>query len=300
MTATGEEYQHPEYLVETDWLEQSLDMADLRVFDCTVNVMPNPDPVLGQKFPFAYQGGRAHFDQEHIPRAGFIDIPGELSDPSSGLPLMLPSAEQFVEIMSNHGVSDDTRVVLYSSTEPNWAARVWWMLRAFGFDNVAILNGGMAKWRVEGRPISNQACTYEPGRFTTQPRPGAFVGKDEVLAAIGDDEVRIINALPSPIHTGSSDVVFGRKGRIAGSVNVPFGSLHDPDTGSYLPADQLHKKFEAVFTSEVERIITYCGGGIASANSAFTLALLGYDNIAVYDASMLEWGNDESLPMEMG
>lgn len=299
MTATGEEYQHPEYLVETDWLEQNLDTADLRVFDCTVNVMPNPDPVQGQQFPFVYQSGRTHFDGAHIPRAGFIDIPAELSDTTAGLPLMLPSEQQFVEAMSQYGVGDDTRVVLYSSTEPNWAARVWWLLHAFGFDNAVILNGGWGKWTAEGRPVSTQACTYAPAQFTAKPRPGAFVDKDEVLAAIRNDEVSIINALPSPIHTGSSDIVFGRKGRIAGSVNVPFVSLHDSDTGVYLSADQLQQKFDGVGTGKAGRIITYCGGGIAAANNAFTLTMLGYDKVAVYDGSMLEWGNDTSLPMEM-
>ena len=290
----------PEYLVETDWLEQQLDAPDLRVFDCTVNVVPNPDPVQRQQFPFAYQSGRANYDQAHIPGAGFVDIPGELSDMSSPLPLMLPSKEQFTQVMSDYGVGDNTRVVLYSTTEPNWAARVWWMLRAFGFDNATILNGGWSKWKMEARPVSNEACKYAPTQFNARPRPNAFVGKDEVLAAINDDDVRIINALPSPMYTGASDVAFGRKGRIAGSVNVPFVSLHDPDTGSYLPANQLREKFDTVNTNKARKIITYCGGGIASANNAFMLTLLGYNNVAVYDGSMLEWGNDPSLPMEMG
>lgn len=292
--------QDPEYLVETDWLEQQLDAPDLRVFDCTVNVVQNPDPVQRQQFPFVYQSGRLNFEQSHISCAGYIDIPGELSDMSSSLPLMLPSEEQFVQAMSNYGIDDNTRVVLYSTSEPNWAARVWWMLRAFGFDNVTILNGGWAKWMAEARPVSNEACTYAPGQFSARPRPEVFVGKHEVLAAINDDDVRIINALPSPMHTGTSEVVFGRKGRIAGSVNVPFVSLHDPDTGSYLPADLLREKFDTVNANKARRIISYCGGGIASANNAFMLTLLGYDNVAVYDGSMLEWGNDASLPMDMG
>ena len=128
----------------------------------------------------------------------------------------------------------------------------------------------------------------------------SFVGKDEVLAAIGDRGVRLVNALPPPIFAGSGGPVFGRKGRIADSVNVPFGSLHDPDTGAYLPADQLRDKFDAVHVDSADRIIAYCGSGIAASSDAFALALLGYDNVAVYDASMSEWGYDESLPMEAG
>ncbi|WP_126455856.1 sulfurtransferase [Sulfuriflexus mobilis] len=292
-------YQRPEYLVESDWLQKHLDDDALRVFDCSVNVLPNPDREQAQQFPFVYQAGRADFDQAHIPGAGFIDIPGELSDPSSRLPLMRPSEEQFIEVMRRHGINNDSRVVLYSTTEMNWATRVWWMLHAFGFDNAAVLNGGWARWKAEGRPASDQACIYAPGGFSGRVRSGAFVDKDEVLTSISDNGVRIISALPSPVHTGSSDVVFGRKGRIAGSVNVPFASLHDDDTGGYLSAARLREKFAMVDVAEAERIITYCGGGIAASNAAFTLSLLGYDNVSVYDGSMLEWGNDASLPMDM-
>ncbi|MFV2031603.1 MAG: sulfurtransferase, partial [Gammaproteobacteria bacterium] len=250
----------PEYLVETDWLEQNIDMAELRIFDCSVNVIPNPDPEQGQQIPLVFQSGRINYDQAHIPRAGFIDVPLELSDNSSHLPLMVPSEKQFTETMSQYGIGDDTRVVLYSTTEPNWAARVWWMLRAFGFDRVAILNGGWNKWTTEGRPVSNQSCEYLPSQFIARPRSGFFVGKKEVLEAIDNDEIRTINALPSALHTGNSDIVFGRKGHISGSVNVPFVELHDPDTGSYVPADQLFKIFDSAVVSEASRVITYCGG----------------------------------------
>ncbi len=300
MLARTNHYQNNDYLVETDWLEQHLNDTDLRVYDCGVNLQPNFDLEKSKKFPFAYLSGRALFELSHIVGSGFIDIPGELSDASSNFPLMLPPEKQFIEVMSRYGISDKTRVVLYSSTEPNWSARVWWMLRAYGFDNAVILNGGWNKWMKEGRPVSDQACEYSPGTFTAHYRPGTFVGKDLVLASIDDDGVRIINALPSQLHKGESDIVFGRKGRIVGSVNVSFVSLHDPLTGCYLPSDRLQKKFDEVGVGYARRIINYCGGGIASSNNAFALTLLGYDNVTVYDGSMLEWGNDASLPMEAG
>jgi len=300
MLQDKEQYQNPDYLVDTEWLEQNLDNADLRIFDCTVNVVPNKDIEQAKKLPFLYQSGRIHFDKEHIPGAGFINIPLELSDISSIIPLMSPPEKQFINVMRQHGINDDSHVVLYSASEPNWAARVWWMLKSFGFDNVAILNGGWSKWMMEKRPITDKSCKYKQGKLTTHHRPDAFVSKNEVLSALSDDGICIINALPSPIHTGESDVTFGRKGRISGSVNVPFISLHDPDTGKYLPASVLRKKFDEVHLNAAEKIITYCGGGVAASNNAFVLSLLGYDNVAVYDGSMLEWGNDESLPMEIG
>ena len=298
MKKTQAEQNYAAYLVETDWLAQHRDEFDLRIFDCTVNAELNKDPEQARQFPFTFESGRAHFDEEHIPGAGFIDILGDLSDKSAPIPMMMPSEKQFTDAISRYGIDNNSRVVLYSTSEPNWAARVWWMLRAFGFDNVAILNGGWSKWIAEGRPVSNQACRYTPAQFTARLRPGGFVGKDDVLGAIHDDAVRIINALPPVIHAGTDGPVFGRKGRIAGSVNVPYMALHDPDTGRYLPPEQLGEKFDSVRAGDAERVITYCGGGIASANSAFALTLLGYDNVAVYDGSMLEWGNDASLPME--
>ncbi len=296
MTAAEKGYRNPEYLVETDWLEQHLSDPDLRVFDCTVNARLNPEP--NSKFPFAFESGRGRFDDGHIPGAGFLDLLSDLSDTSSELPFMAPSEQRFADAMGRAGVSDGTRVVLYGTAEPIWAARVWWMLRAFGFENAAILNGGWAKWAAEGRSVSDQPCQYAPDHFAARPRPESFVGKDEVLAAIGDQSVRTINALPAPIYAGTGGPVFGRKGRIVGSVSVPFGSVHDPDTGAYLPAGRLREKFDAVGASGAERLIAYCGSGIAASDDAFALALLGYENISVYDASMAEWGHDETLPME--
>lgn len=298
MTATVEGYRHPDYLAETDWLEADLGNPTLRVFDCTVNFVPNPQATPGKEPPFTFESGRATYDAGHIPGAGFIDVLGDISDKSSNFPLMMPPAQRFAETLAKYGVGNDTCVVLYSTASPMWAARVWWMLHAAGFDGASILDGGWTKWTAEGRPVSTDACAYRPGNFDPRPRPRVFASKDDVLAAIGDDDACVINALPPEIHSGTGDVVFGRRGHIAGSVNLPVGALHDPDTGAYLPADQLRKKFDTVGADGAGRIITYCGGGIASANSAFALALLGYDNVAVYDASMFEWGFDESLPME--
>ena len=299
MTAAENGFRHPHYLVETDRLEQHLGDRDLRVFDCAVIAGPNPDPVAGRTRPFVFESGRPRYKDAHIPGAGFIDILGDLSDRSSDLPLMMPPERQFVDAMAKYGIGDDTYVVLYSTSEPMWAARMWWMLRAFGFDNAAILNGGWAKWTAESRPVSSDTCAYPPGRFTARPRPGCFVGKDEVLTAIGDDGACIINALPYAMHAGTGGPVFGRRGRIASSINVPVGALHDPDTGAYRPAGQLREIFGAARADQAERIIAYCGGGIASSSDAFVLTLLGHDNVAVYDGSLFEWGNDETLPMDM-
>ena len=303
MAGAEQKIGHPEYLVETDWLEQHLGDDDLRIFDCTVKLIPNPDAVPGKEPPYRIENGRAHFDEEHVPGAGFIDLLEELSDKSAKFPFMNPPEQQFVDAMCGYGIEDGTRVVLYSCAAmmpEMWATRVWWMLRYFGFDHAAVLNGGWAKWTSEGRPVSSEPCSYPEGRFVARPRPGLFVDRNDVLAAIGEDSVCTINALMPAQHAGTGGGVYGRKGRIAGSVNVPAASLRDPDTGAYLPVAQLRKCFDAVDVDGAERIITYCGGGISATSDAFVLSLLGYDNVAVYDASMYEWSNDESLPMETG
>jgi len=182
-----------------------------------------------------------------------------------------------------------------------WATRVWWVLRAVGFDDAAILNGGLAKWIAEGRLTSNTPFAYDPARLAATPRPEVFVDKHLVHAALGVPGKLLIHALTPSVYDGSNDaLVFGRRGRIPGSVNIPSGTLHDSETGAYLPARQLRDIFKAADADRAEHIITYCGGGVNATNDAFALCLLGYENVAVYDGSMNEWGNDESLPVELG
>jgi thiosulfate/3-mercaptopyruvate sulfurtransferase len=288
------------FLMDTETLEDMLGTAGVLVFDCAVIAGPNPDTENAKSHPFAFKSGRQSYEAGHIPGAGFIDILLDLSDQSADHPLMLPSPEHFTNVMRRYGIHANSKVILYSSTEPMWAARAWWMLRAFGFDGAVILNGGLKKWGQENRAISQDVCAYPPGDFTAKSQPGLFANKTDVLAATSNTNSCIINALPPAIHTGSGGPVFGRKGRIASSVNVPTGALHNPDTGLYRPEDQLRDIFARVGANKADKIITYCGGGIASSNDAFALAMLGYTNVSVYDASMFEWGNDPSLPMETG
>ena len=287
-------FAHPQYLVETDWLETHLTDPDLRVLDCTI--LSDVD----KRWPYL-ESGREAWAQGHIPGSGFVDLMSELSDSESPLPFMLPPAMQFAEVMSRYGVGDGTRVVLYEASRnmwtSMWAARLWWMLRAFGFDQAAVLNGGLHKWTMEGRPVSTESCAYPPAHFTTRLRPELIADKREVLAAIGDRGTCLINALTAEEHTGTI-AYYGRPGHIPSSVNVPTVALVDPVTHAYLPAEQLHAQFAAVGALNCGRVITYCGGAIAACNVAFVLTLLGGTNVAVYDGSLLEWAPDPTLPIE--
>jgi thiosulfate/3-mercaptopyruvate sulfurtransferase len=284
-------FAKPEYLVETEWLAQRLGDPAVRVLECTVYLEPANAPG-----GYRVESGRARWSAGHIPGAGFVDLHGELSDRNSPLRFMMPPAAQFAGAMGAAGVGPGVRVVLYDRSVNMWAARVWWMLRAFGFDAAAVLNGGWQTWTLEGRPTATDAGLRPPRRFAPHPRPELMADKAGVLGALHQGAC-VLNALSAEQHRGTGGVSYGRPGRIAGSVNVPARDLVDPRTHAYLPLDELRAKFARVGALDAPRVVTYCGGGIAASSAALALALLGRDNVAVYDASLSEWAGDPALPM---
>jgi len=292
--SVAEGFTHPEFLIDTDALERQLGDPNLRVFDCTTILIPDP------KTTYQAVPARADFEKGHIPGAQFIDLQADLSDKNHRLRFMLPSAEDFAAAMSRFGVGEGTRVVLYSTTTPQWATRVWWLLRVFGFDAAAVLDGGWQKWSREGRPVeTGPARVRPPGRFVIREQRPLMVGREEVQQAIGNGAVCTLNALSAEQHAGAGGNTYGRPGRIKGSVNLPAAHLIDPATSAFLPAAALHRRFEGVGAFDKE-VITYCGGGIAASTDALALVMLGHPDVRLYDASMSEWSNDDSLPMERG
>ncbi|MEM7125189.1 MAG: sulfurtransferase [Chloroflexota bacterium] len=272
------------HLIETNWLQEHLNDASLRVFDCTVFLNPGPNG-------YEVESGRTSWEEAHIPGSGFLDLVKELSDPESKLGFTMPSTEQFSAAMSRHGVNGSTQVILYDQTNTIWATRVWWMLRAFGFDRAAILDGGWQKWQQEARPISTAPSDYPPGNFVATPRPELIASKEDVLAAMNAGSTCLLNTLNTKSYQAK---------RIPGSKNLYYGDLLDPETHAYLPLETLRERFAQIGTKVDDRIITYCGGGIGASSNAFILTLLGAENVAVYDGSMSEWTADESLPVEAG
>lgn len=295
MTNEKIEYRDPQSLVQTDWLEAHLGDPYLRIFDCTTYLKP-AEP--GSDMPYLIVSGKTDYDAGHIPGAGFLDIQGNLSDNSTKLRFMMPSPDHFAAVMSRHGVGEGTRVVLYSAGSIMWATRVWWMLRAFGFDNAAVLDGGWDKWQAEGRPVSTEPSAYAPAEFIARPRPGMVVGKEQVMAALGDPATVIVNALPPELHSGKTPSRYGRPGRVPGSVNVSAGTLLDSTTKAFVPLAQARAKFEATGIDKSKGVICYCGGGISATVDLFMLYQLGHDRITLYDGSMSEWAKDQSLPIE--
>jgi thiosulfate/3-mercaptopyruvate sulfurtransferase len=287
-------FVHPEYLVETDWLAQHLDNPNVVVFDCTTHLIPDP------KITYQVRPGREDFEAGHIPGALFVDMLRDVSDTSQSLRFMRQSPDDFAAAMRRFGVNGTTRIVTYSTANVWWAARLWFLLHEFGYDNAAVLNGGWQKWQHESRPIeTGPARQRAPGNFTTGAVRNLMVGKDAVRRAIGDGAICTINALQPAQHTGTGGNSYGRPGRIAGSVNVPAAHLLDPETNTFLPADELRKRFDAVGAMD-RQVINYCGGGIAASADALALIMLGHNDVKLYDASLSEWAKDASLPMETG
>lgn len=287
------QFHYPEALVSGDWLEANLSDPELRVFDCTTYLELDE----GADRPYRVVSGRTDYDADHIPGSGFLDLQGEFSVADSPYRFTLPAPQDAAAAFARHGIGDGARVVLYSRKTSMWATRFWWMLRWLGFDTAGILDGGYDKWVADGRAVSTEPCAYPTDNLTANPRPGLFVGKDEMLAAIGDAGVCTINALAPDLHSGESPR-YGRPGRIPGSINVPAMSLLDSETKEVAAPESAAGAFTAAGANPDQRILAYCGGGIAATYDAFLLHQLGYQDIAVYDNSMSEWATEDSLPIE--
>ena len=291
------EWREPAALIETHALEAALADPDLRVVDCTTWLMPaGPD----DDAPYRVVPGVAEYEAGHVPGAVFLDIQGEISDPDTRLRFMAPPADRFADAMGRLGIVDGARVVLYSNGSIMWATRVWWMLRGFGFDGAAVLDGGFAKWIAEGRPLSTESGGYPPARFEARPRPGFFVGRDDVLARLDDDRAAMVNALAPEFYRGEGPSRYGRPGRIPGSVSVPASSLLDPADGTFVSLDEARRVHEASGVTPDKHVVAYCGGGISATVGLFLLHQLGYPDLTLYDASMGEWARDPDLPIETG
>ena len=286
----------PRALIDTNTLAASLGDPSLRVFDCTTYLEPTP---AGSAEPYNAVAGRKTFEEGHIPGADFLDLQGEFSDTATHLHFMMPSVGRLEAAFGRHGVGSGTRVVLYSIGTMMWATRFWWMLRSLGFDDVAVLDGGLDKWKAEGRPLETGASRgYPPATFVAKPREGLFVDAAKVKAAIGQRDTVTVNALGPQFHRGLEPSRYGRPGRVPGSVNVPAATLVDPATKGFTTLADAAAKFAAQGVSKDKRTICYCGGGISATIDLFLLHQLGHDDIALYDGSMGEWAKNESLPIE--
>jgi thiosulfate/3-mercaptopyruvate sulfurtransferase len=241
--------------------------------------------------------GLREYRRGHIPGSTFLDL-FHLHDPNRPrMTMTAPPADYFAAVMGGLGVGSSSRVVLYDRRENMWAARVWWLLRAFGHDDAAILDGGWGAWQAAGLPECDKPCTYPPDAFQPRPRPGVLVDQEQVLAAIDDPGAVLVNALGRRQHRGEVNE-YGRRGHIPGSVNVTAWEILDRDTGCYRSEPELRDKVGAIL--DAERVIIYCGAGSAAASLAHVLTRLGHPDVGVYDGGLVEWCSNRDLPLERG
>ncbi|WP_137896406.1 sulfurtransferase [Ramlibacter sp. 2FC] len=283
----------PGPLVSTQWLADHLDVSTLRVFDASVYLVPRLDGA-----GYLTESGRSAWQSAHIPGANFLDLLADFSDNSQPVPVMMPAPERFAALCERHGIGDDVAVVIYSAQGMAWSARMWWMLRAMGFDNAAVLDGGWEQWQCEGRPSANQHQPYPVARLTAKPQAHRWADKTEVLQAIHNPTVCTLNALPAEVYDGRLNR-FGRAGHIPGSHHMAHSQLLDPGSGRLLSPELLRLAFDSVGAMP-RRVIAYCGTGVAASVNALALAVLGHANTAVYDGSMAEWAMDPVLPLVTG
>jgi thiosulfate/3-mercaptopyruvate sulfurtransferase len=292
-------FAHRDYLVTTEWLAAHLEDRGVVVLDVTGKLTSRLDNAPG----------REEWANTHVPGSQFFDVAaakGALSDPDAALPWTWPPPERFEATMAAHGVGGDTRVVLVARTpRPGvdsgtmWCTRAWWTMHHFGID-CAILHGGFEQWEAEGRPLTADVGPdgSEPST-ALRPAPDWERGRacrDDVLSAIeaGTNGTCVIDALSVESFDGREES-YGRPGHITGSVNVPFRGLIERETCAFVDADTMSRALGEAL--DAPAVITYCGGAIAATVDAFCLALLGHDNVSVYDGSLMEWAADPELPM---
>ena len=282
------DYVNPESLISTEWLAANLTNDAVSIVDASL-------PPAGD----GERDVRAEFAARHIPGAVFFDIDG-IADRESALPHMMPGAETFAASVGALGIGNGTRVVVYDGHGLFSAGRAWWMFRAFGHDNVAVLDGGFPKWRREGRATEPGAPQPPPARFDARLDPGVVKDFDQVLANIESRDAQVIDARGSPRFTASVPEPRAglRGGHIPGSVNLPYGDLLKPGDGTLLEAPELADKFAEIHIDMTTPVIATCGSGVTAAALVFALHLLGKDDAAVYDGSWSEWGGRQDAPVE--
>jgi len=282
-------YAHPEALVTTDWLAAHLADPHVRILDSSF------------KQPGITPTAREDYDAGHIPGAVFFDI-DDVAEPGTSLPHMIPSPERFSAKMAERGIGNGDKVIVYDANGLSSAGRAWWLLRLFGHDNVALLNGGLPGWKAEGRPLETATPAIPQRQFTARFDPDLVRSKAAVMANVESRREQVIDARSAGRFDGSAEETWPgrRRGHIPGSRNLPFDQVTDPNTKQLKNAAELTALFDGAGVALDRPIVASCGSGVTACALAFAAYLLGRDRVAVYDGSWSEWGLPDGPSIETG
>ena len=282
-------YAHPEALVGTEWLAAHLDDPHIRLVDASF------------KLPGITPTAREDYDRGHIPGAVFFDI-DDIAEPGTSLPHMIPSPELFGRKMEGLGIGDDDRVIVYDSSGLSSAGRAWWMLRLFGHHDVALLDGGLPRWKAEGRPLETAVANPPRRRFSARFDPALVRDKQVLLDNLSTGREQVVDARAAGRFDGIAEETRPglRRGHIPGSRNLPYDRVTDPQTRRLRDAEELAELFRDAGVALDRPIVTSCGSGVTACALAFALHLIGHPGAAVYDGSWSEWGLPGDTPVETG
>jgi thiosulfate/3-mercaptopyruvate sulfurtransferase len=276
-------------LVTTEWLAAHRSDPHIKIIDASYK-MPGVLPLPGDDFLAA-----------HIPGAVFFNV-NTIADPDDPRPHMYPSAEQFARDVSALGISSDDTVVAYDSGAWVAAPRAWWMFLSFGHSRVKVLDGGMKKWRAEGRAVDTGEEKPQAGHFEAKLDPSYVRSKEQLEANLQTQSEQVIDARPRPRFEGTVTEPWPgrRSGHIPGSRNVPYADLFDAGTGAMKPLDELRKAFTGAGVDMAKPIVTSCGSGVSALVLTLALYRLGVRGSALYDGSWSEWGLPDGPPIATG
>lgn len=275
-------------LVSTQWLADNLSAPNLVVLDASAHL------------PDAGRDPSAEFATAHIPGARYLDLPS-FFDPDSPVPSALPSARQFAQRMALLGVPTGARVVVYDDSYVKTAARAWFILRMHGVKHAAILDGGLGKWRGEGRPLESGTPTIAPTAYSASTGPAPVRSKADMLANLDRRAEQVVDARGAARFTGEQPDFRPEvaAGHIPGSRNVVFDQVLNAD-GTYKSPEEIRAAFAAAGVDLSQPVVTTCGGGVTAAVLLFALERAGKQDVALYDGSWSEWGVDPATPKETG